>query len=168
MVDGQPVATGIALLADAWACTNPALGRGMTFGLLHAQQLRDSVRAHLEDPRDFAEAWDAATETKLTLWYRETVQENRVRLRQYEALRNGLEPKQPSARADALRAALLTAMPHDPDLFRAFLESRCCITPLSETLAHPRLVERILELARDRERPPIPGPNREQLLQLLN
>jgi 2-polyprenyl-6-methoxyphenol hydroxylase-like FAD-dependent oxidoreductase len=168
MVDGQPVATGIALLADAWACTNPALGRGMTFGLLHAQQLRDSVRAHLEDPQDFAEAWDAATETKLTPWYRETVQENRVRLREYEALRNGLEPEQPSARADALRAALLTAMPHDPDLFRAFLESRCCITPLSETLAHPRLVERILELARDRERPPIPGPNREQLLQLLN
>jgi hypothetical protein len=28
LVDGRPVATGIAPLADAWACTNPATGRG--------------------------------------------------------------------------------------------------------------------------------------------
>jgi hypothetical protein len=28
VIDGQPVATGIALLADAWACTNPSQGRG--------------------------------------------------------------------------------------------------------------------------------------------
>ena len=34
-----------------------------------------------------------------------------------------------------LRGALLTAMLHDPDLFRAFLASRSFLTPLSETFA---------------------------------
>ena len=62
----------------------------------------------------------------------------------------------------------MTAIPHDPDLFRAFLASRCCITPLSETLSRPEVVERVLEIARDRERPAMPGPTRDQLLHLLN
>ena len=60
--DGRPVATGVALLGDAWACTNPSLGRGVTMGLLHARRLRDVVRSHLGDPREFAETWDAVTE----------------------------------------------------------------------------------------------------------
>ena len=167
-VDGKPVATGIAPLADAWACTNPVLGRGMTLGLLHAQHLRDAVRAHLEDPHEFAEVWDQVTEAEVTPWFRETVAESRTRLREVDALRKGTEPAQPSGPGDELRAALLAAMPHDPDLFRAFLESRCCITPLRETLARPDLVQRILELARARERLPIPGPNRDRLLALLN
>jgi 2-polyprenyl-6-methoxyphenol hydroxylase-like FAD-dependent oxidoreductase len=169
IVDGQPVATGVAMLADAWACTNPSLGRGMTFGLRHAQLLRDIVRTHLEDPHEFADAWDSVTETELTPWYRETVAENRVRAGQLAALRNGLAPQRPSEDSrGALFAALLTAMPHDPDLFRVFLDARCCITPLYEAFARAEVVKRILEVARDREPLPIPGPDREQLLQLLN
>jgi 2-polyprenyl-6-methoxyphenol hydroxylase-like FAD-dependent oxidoreductase len=168
IVDGRPVATGVALLADAWACTNPALGRGMTLGLLHARQLRDLVRTHLGDPREFTELWHAATEAKLTPWYRETVRENRARLREFETSRNAVAPEGPGERADPLLIALLAAVPHDPDVFRAFLESRCCIAPLSVTLNREGMVEKILELARDRGRPTVPGPNREQLLQLLN
>src|ERR1700677_356740 len=37
LTDGQPLVTGVALLGDAWACTNPSLGRGVSLGLLHAQ-----------------------------------------------------------------------------------------------------------------------------------
>jgi 2-polyprenyl-6-methoxyphenol hydroxylase-like FAD-dependent oxidoreductase len=168
-VDGQPVATGVALVADAWACTNPSLGRGMSLGLRHAQRLRDVVRTHLDNPHEFAEAWDSVTEAELTPWYRETVDENRGRARQLQALRNGLEPPPPNGESHAaLSTALLTAMPHDPDLFRLFLAARCCITPLYEAFARADVVERILEVARDRKPPQIPGPNREQLLQLLN
>ncbi len=168
LVDGRPVVTGVAPVADAWACTNPALGRGMTFGLMHAQRLRDVVRSHLDCPREFAETWDAVTEAELTPWYRETVEENRDRLREIDALRNRLEPSQPRERTAALRAALIATMRHDPDVFRAFLESRSCITPQRELFARSSLVERILELARDSERPPLPGPDRDHLLQLLN
>ncbi len=36
VVDGRPVATGVAPIADSWACTNPSVGRGATIGLIHA------------------------------------------------------------------------------------------------------------------------------------
>jgi 2-polyprenyl-6-methoxyphenol hydroxylase-like FAD-dependent oxidoreductase len=165
--DGQPLLTGIALLGDACACTNPSLGRGMSLGLLHAQCLREVVSSHLRDPFEFAQAWDAATEARLTPWYRETVAEDRTRLGEIEALREGLEPPKPSDPSQALRGALLTAMLHNPDLFRSFLESRCCLTPLSETFTQDGVPERIRELAGRHERLQMPGPDREDLLRLL-
>ena len=167
-VDGHPVAVGIAAVGDAAACTNPTNGRGMSLGLMHVQRLRDVIRAHLHDPHEFAAAWDAATEAELVPWYRENVEEDRARIAEIEALRNGFEP---AARRDAsavLRGALLAAVPRDPEAFRAFLASRCCLTPLRETFANQQLVERILELANDSDRPPLAGPNRAQLLQLLD
>ena len=167
VADGRPLLTGIALLGDAWACTNPSLGRGISLGLLHAKCLREVVSSHLEDPLEFAEAWDAVTEAKLTPWYRETVEEDRERLREIEALRNGLEPAPPSERASVLRGALLTAMLHDPELFRSYLASRVVLTPLSETFAQAGVAERTLELAGEHERMVLPGPSREDLLTLL-
>ena len=59
-------------------------------------------------------------------------------------------------------------MLHDPDLVRAFLEARSCLTPLSETFAQNGVPERILELASQHERLQIPGPDREELLRLLS
>jgi 2-polyprenyl-6-methoxyphenol hydroxylase-like FAD-dependent oxidoreductase len=167
LCDGRPLLTGIALLGDAWACTNPSLGRGMALGLLHARCLREVVSSHLEDPLEFVQAWDAATEERLTPWYRETVAEDRTRLSEIEALREGLQPPQPSDPLQALRGALTAALPHDPELFRAFLESRGCYTPLSETFARDGMPERIRELASQHERLQMPGPDREGLLRLL-
>lgn len=165
---GRPLLTGIVLLGDAWACTNPSLGRGVTLGLLHAQCLRDTVKAHLDDePAEFALAWDAITEQKLMPWYRETVAEDRERLREIEALRQGVEPGPPSERSATLRVALQTAMLHDADLFRAFLESRTCLTPLGEIFARAGVAEQILALADEHEPLAIPGPSREELLALL-
>ena len=167
IADGRPLLTGIALLGDAWACTNPSLGRGISLGLLHTKCLREVVRSHLDDPLEFAEAWDATTEAKLTPWYRETLEEDRDRLHEIEALRNGLAPAPPSERSAVLRRALTTAMLHDPDLFRAFLASRGVLTPLSETFAPAGVAERTLELAGEHERMALPGPSREDLLRLL-
>jgi len=42
-VDGAPVATGFAAVGDAWACTNPSGGRGVSIGIVHAQLLRRIV-----------------------------------------------------------------------------------------------------------------------------
>ena len=51
VIDGVPVATGVIPLADAWACTNPSLGRGISMGMLHAAALRSMLReVPLDDP----------------------------------------------------------------------------------------------------------------------
>jgi len=168
VVNHHPVATGIAPVGDASACTNPTNGRGMSLGLMHVQRLRDVVRAHLHDPLVFAEAWDAVTEAELVPWYRENVAEDRARRGEIEALRNGLDPAPQPDSSAVLRRALLAALPRDPDVFRAFLASRCCLTPLRETFANRGLVARILELAGDSEPPPPAGPSRTQLLKLLD
>ncbi|MDH3683278.1 MAG: tryptophan 7-halogenase, partial [Acidimicrobiia bacterium] len=36
VVDGVPVATGLAAVGDSWACTNPSVGRGASMALMHA------------------------------------------------------------------------------------------------------------------------------------
>jgi 2-polyprenyl-6-methoxyphenol hydroxylase-like FAD-dependent oxidoreductase len=164
VADRGPAASGVALLGDSYACTNPSLGRGMALGLRHAQLLRDTLRE--EEPRRFAEAWDAATEAELTPWYRNAVQHDRERLREIDALRQGLERPRPAGRQAAVRAALMPAAMCDPDVLRAMLAERCCLgSPTA--LDEPELAERVLELARDAEPAPLVGPDRKQLLALL-
>lgn len=167
-VSGRPVATGIAAVGDACVCTNPTNGRGMSLGLMHVQRLRDAIRAHLDDPREFAEVWDAVTEAELTPWYRENLEEDRDRMREMQALRHGLEREVPGTPSAALRRSLLAAVPHDPDAFRAFLASRCCLTPLRQAFANRRFVEHVLRLACELEAPPPAAPDRAQLLRLLD
>ena len=161
--DGKPLFTGLALLGDAWACTNPSLGRGISLGLMHAKHLRDTVGSHLDDPLEFVQAWDAVTQEKLAPWYRETVEEDRARLHEIDALRNGRAPEH----AGDLRSELPTAMIYDPELFKAFIESRCCLTTLNESFARDGVAERIRALASEHESVPFPAPSREELLELL-
>jgi hypothetical protein len=96
------------------------------------------------------------------------VEENRGVLEQLETSRNGTNDTAAVASPGALRSALFTAMAHDAELFRVFLDSRCCIAPLKESLARADVAQRVLEVARSRGRVPLPGPSRDQLLALLN
>lgn len=164
---GMPVATGMASVGDAYACTNPSNGRGMSLGLMHVQRLRDVIRGHVADPLEFAEVWDAVTEAELMPWYRENVEDDRDRIAEITALRRGLEPEFESGSRAWLRAALQAALPYDAEAFRAFIAWRSCLTRLEEAFANREFVERIVEVARDCERPPLAGPNQSQLLELL-
>jgi flavin-dependent dehydrogenase len=69
VVDGQPIATGVVAVGDAWACTNPSAGRGISVGLIHAQCLRDAVRADLDDPAALARTFDELTESKAAPYF---------------------------------------------------------------------------------------------------
>ncbi|MGH2902344.1 MAG: hypothetical protein ACRDK7_01935 [Solirubrobacteraceae bacterium] len=164
--DGQPLVTGVALLADSYSCTNPSLGRGISLGLKHARALRDTLSSSEDDPVRLVRAWDEVTETELTPWYRETLEEDRARLAEMEAFRNAGEPPQPTE-ASSVRQALITVGLNDADLFRIFLDSRMCIRRLGDAFADPAAVERVFELAADKSPMPIPGPDRSELLRLL-
>jgi 2-polyprenyl-6-methoxyphenol hydroxylase-like FAD-dependent oxidoreductase len=168
VVDGKPVATGVAMIGDAWACTNPSQGRGMTLGLLHAKLLADVLGAHPDDPHEFAMAWDAATEAELTPWYRETVEEDRIRLGQIEALRHGLAATPAPGSTGWQLAALIMAMARDPDAFRAFAAMKGCLSLQRDIFADQAFVGHVLEIARECGPPPLTGPDRDQLLALLD
>jgi hypothetical protein len=86
VIDGSPVATGVAAVADSWACSNPANGRGASIGMLHALTLRDQLRAvSPDDPAAFTEAFHAATARTVEPWYRATLASDRHRLGEVEA-----------------------------------------------------------------------------------
>ncbi|MBV8219469.1 MAG: FAD-dependent monooxygenase [Solirubrobacterales bacterium] len=166
LVDGRPVATGVVTVGDAMSCTNPSGGRGMTLGLMGVQHLRHVIRSHLENPQRLAETWDAVAQAELVPWYRETVEEDRSRFAEIEALRRGIDPPPPRGLA-VLRRALLAALFRDPDAFRAAIAWRGCITRLEETFADRGFARHILETARGADPSRPPGPNRAQLLSLL-
>jgi hypothetical protein len=168
VADARPVATGIALVADSWACTNPSLARGLALGLDHAARLRDVVHEHVEEPAGFADAWDTVTEAEFTPWYRATVTVDRARLAEIEALRSDREPPAPADAAATVRARFPVAAARDPDLFRAFMEIVGCLTLPAEVFARPGFADRVLELTEQSDTPPPPGPTRAELLQLLS
>jgi 2-polyprenyl-6-methoxyphenol hydroxylase-like FAD-dependent oxidoreductase len=167
VVDGKPVATGFAAVGDAWACTNPSAGRGLSVGLMHAQCLRDVVRSSLGDPQGFALEWDRVTESEIAPWYWNQIAADRSRLAEIEAVREGRAPNvktvvplPPEFEAVA-RAALF-----DADVFRALIETIGCLALPQEVFARPGLWDRV-EAAASNEPFAIPGPSRDELLALL-
>jgi len=160
--------TGLALVGDAWACTNPSLGRGMSLGLMHSALLRDTLRDHDGDPAAFAAAWDEATERELSPWYEATVATDRARMAQLEAARTGGPYVIPADTASRLRAALPLAMGGDPDVFRAGIEIIGCLSLPGEVFGRPGLAEKVLAAAAARGDVRMPGPGREQLLELVS
>jgi 2-polyprenyl-6-methoxyphenol hydroxylase-like FAD-dependent oxidoreductase len=151
--DPVPV-PGLVSVADAWACTNPSLGRGISLGLAHAALLRRTVR----EQGDFAEA----TERELTPYYRATVASDRARLAEMDALRNGHTPPAP----DDLRGALPRGMGGDPEVFRAALGIMSCLALPEEVFARPGMAERVRTAAADANGA-ASGPTRDQVLKIL-
>ena len=68
-----------------------------------------------------------------------------------------------------MQRALLAALSQDADAFRASLKNRSCLSLNREIFKDATFMERIFELAqRAGPRPPLPGPDRDQLLALLD
>jgi 2-polyprenyl-6-methoxyphenol hydroxylase-like FAD-dependent oxidoreductase len=163
VVDGSPVATGIAAVGDAWACTNPSAGRGVTVGLLHAQALRRVVRSDLADAEGFVRAWDAATEARVAPFYWDQRSADRARMAEMDVLREGGEPPAP----DPTTAAVGAAVMYDPDVFRGMVETAMCLAMPGEVLARPGFMDKVRAVgpvAPFR----IPGPDRRRLLEILS
>ena len=160
---GVPVATGFAAVGDAWACTNPSGGRGLSIGIFHAQLLRHTVRNHLGDPAAVARAWDEGTERVVFPFVRNQLDADRVRLAEMTALREG----RPWAPPDSPMTRLASAAAWDPDAFRAFLATVLCLELPPDVLTRPDIRD-ILERIGDKTPPPFPGPGWRRLLQLLD
>ncbi len=162
VVDGSPVVTGFAAVGDAWACTDPSGGRGVSMGIIHAQLLRKTIRSHLGDPAGFAQAWDEGTERQVAPFYRDVIAADRLRLAEMAALRQD----RPWSPPDTPMSRLINAAAWDPAAFRAFLATMMCLALPQDVLARPDISD-TLERIGDKTPPPFPGPDRPRLLQLL-
>ena len=165
-VGGRPVATGIVAVGDAWACTNPSVGRGASLGLLHGITLRRHLRAHPLGGRPVAwtGAWQRATADAVEPYYRETVRGDRHRLAQIEAA-----IEQRPYRSDdphwQLAEAMSGAAGRDPDALRAFLDTFMLHRLMADVLADEELTGRILRLGASPEA--APGLTRPEVEDLL-
>ncbi len=162
VVDDRPVATGVCAVGDAWACTNPSAGRGISVGMVHAQQLRHATRTSLDDPEALVREFDALTEREVAPFVHNQIAADRARIAQMNALRKGAEPPPPNP----VTQKVFTALPYDPDVFRGMMETIMCLAFPQDVLARPGFMEKVEAHS---DKPPFvaPGPDREELLALL-
>ena len=164
VVDGAPVATGVIPLADAWACTNPSLGRGISIGLVHAAALRTLVRDEtFSDPTALAVRWSELTASTVQPLFDDTLAFDRHRLAEIEAVINGHEYSTDDP-GWLLGKALESATLHDPELLRGFIDIVSLMERGVDVLSRPGLAEKAIALA---DPTPPPGPNRSELLALI-
>jgi 2-polyprenyl-6-methoxyphenol hydroxylase-like FAD-dependent oxidoreductase len=166
VVDGTPVVTGAVAVADAWACTSPVVGRGITMGVLHAVALRDTVRDVGLEPAGLAVAFDEVTEEWFTPWYRSTLWQDRHTLAVHREGRNGPVPLPTGDELwdDFLR--LFAVQREEPSLAVRLLGSAMLLDERpEEMLRDPEVHARLARVELRTE--PDPGPSRRDLLALV-
>jgi 2-polyprenyl-6-methoxyphenol hydroxylase-like FAD-dependent oxidoreductase len=168
--DGTPSLTGMVAVGDAWACTNPQAGRGVSTGLSGAVALRDVAREHIDAPLDLALALDHELEERCAPWYRFQVVQDRDR---HTAVQAAIEGRATTGPGDVVNPVMqmvrsfMIAAQYDPEVARTFAEVFSCLTHPAVALGRPGLVEKIQQVAAGKQPKPVAGPTREELLELL-
>jgi pimeloyl-ACP methyl ester carboxylesterase/2-polyprenyl-6-methoxyphenol hydroxylase-like FAD-dependent oxidoreductase len=162
--DGDPVVSGLVAVGDAWACSNPSLGRGTSIGLLHACALRNTLReVGTDEAVGLVRRFDELTESSVAPWYRATLAFDRHRLAEIDAEVAGHPYVTPDA-SWAMSTALYAAARRDPDLLRAHSAIAAMIATPQEVLSGPGLLERVIRLGANASRYPEDAPTRTELL----
>jgi 2-polyprenyl-6-methoxyphenol hydroxylase-like FAD-dependent oxidoreductase len=164
VVDDQPVATGLVAVGDAWACTNPSLGRGASIGMLHAVALRDLLReVEPDEPEKLVRRFDEVTEATVAPLYRMTVGFDRHRLAEIDGDIAG-RPYHTDDPAWAIGKAMDAAKFRDPEVLRARMTIATLQATPPEVLATPGLLDKVIALGAGGPRYTIPSPTRAELL----
>lgn len=109
VVDGRPVAAGLALVGDSALYTNPALGQGVSLSFWMAQRLADSVDRFVVDPVGAAVEYQTWVDEVPTQWFGMQVAADVAASRQFTAGLHGagyLPPADDRARFTAAVMAL--------------------------------------------------------------
>ena len=168
VVDGRPVATGVVAAGDAWACTNPSLGRGASMAMIHARLLRDLLRqTGPEEHEKFARRFDEVTTQVLEPLYRDTLGYDRHRLAEIDADIAGTPYRTPD-RGWWMAKALSAAAQQDQDLDRAQAAIGSFLATPDEVFGTPGTVARVTALGMAAPRYPLPGPDRAELLAAID
>ena len=161
--EGRPVATGVAAVGDAWACTNPSVGRGAAIAIVHAQCLRDTLReVPATDAVAFADRWHEATMATVEPLFRDTLTYDRHRLAEIEAVMAGV-PYETDDEAWHREEAMRRGAGGDPELFRAYVGIRMMLDRSVDLWADPDIRRRAAAVAAAGPPEP-PGPDRAELV----
>jgi 2-polyprenyl-6-methoxyphenol hydroxylase-like FAD-dependent oxidoreductase len=162
VVDSVPVVTGLVTVGDAWACTNPSLGRGMSIGALHACVLRDVLaKEGTADPEALVLRFHAETTAVVSPYVDSTLSFDRHRLAEMEAEVAGV-PYEPTDPTWALTRALWAGAREDPVLARALAMTGSALATPEQLLTDPQLGQRVVSfLGRSHH---APGASRAELL----
>lgn len=168
VMDGRPCATGLVPVGDAWGFTNPSLGRGVTLGLMHAVDVADAVSEHIDDPAALAAEWDRRTTARAAPWHAATVDFDRIRAREVEAIREGWpDPFDPADPSVAGSRAFASASRYDPEVLQWYGEVANCLTLPRDVLGREGAPERVRDVAQANPPYKTPGPDRAELEALL-
>lgn len=132
VVDGRPCLGGLTGVGDAVGSTNPMLGRGASFALLHGVALRGVLREHSE-PEDVTLAHHAWLEDSFHPLWEQTCAASSASLEAMRAVGRGEQPQQDPA-------AMFRNLAHrDPVLWRAFAEVLGLLATAEEVMARPEV-----------------------------
>ncbi|HET6530292.1 MAG TPA: FAD-dependent oxidoreductase [Actinoplanes sp.] len=167
VVDGVPVATGVVAVGDAWACTNPSLGRGASFAVIHAGLLRDVLRETGTEEHDkLVRRFDEATARTVEPLYRATNWFDRHRIAEMRGDAEGV-PYRPEEPRWTASKALFAAALRDPGALRAHFTIGSFLATPDEVFAQPGMRDRVLALGASAPQYPLPGPSRAELLRTV-
>jgi 2-polyprenyl-6-methoxyphenol hydroxylase-like FAD-dependent oxidoreductase len=163
---GKPVATGVLAVGDSWSCTNPSLGRGASIGLMHAVLLRDTLHDEADaPPLALASTWCELTRTRVEPWYRTTLNYDRHRLAEVQAIIDGEEFTSDDEEWNATRRIEAHAG-EDPELMRTNLELNMVLRRADEVVDDPA-IKALLDGREEASSPPL-GPSRAELVATIS
>ena len=180
---GRPIALGIVAVGDAHTCTNPLYGRGCSLAMVQAELLADAVAEHATVDESFHLGFEAATAEAIEPWYQASVSQDRMHRAEAARQKAELEGGPPTSDDDdpeaqprlfmrsVLREGLFPALRTDPAVFRAFLRGFNLLASPEALLQDSEVMASVLKAWQSRdEREPEPplGPNRDELLALLD
>jgi hypothetical protein len=136
----------------------------MSLGLAHAVVLRDALRSCPDDPVGLMEAVDRVTEQTLTPWYRDQVDRDQQRAARLRAVIEGREPCQP---LEDTALQLMMGAGADPAVARGYLDTLSCLALPTEVLDRPGMRDRLATIAAQTPPADLPGPSRQQLVDIV-
>jgi 2-polyprenyl-6-methoxyphenol hydroxylase-like FAD-dependent oxidoreductase len=143
VLDSVPVVTGLVAVGDAWASTNPSLGRGASIGALHSCVLRDVVaKEGTADPEALVLRFAAETDATVSPYVDSTLSFDRHRLAEIEADVAGV-PYEPADQNWAMTRALWAGGRADPVLARALATIGGVQATPAQLLSDPALGRRV-------------------------
>jgi 2-polyprenyl-6-methoxyphenol hydroxylase-like FAD-dependent oxidoreductase len=140
-----PMVGGIVAIGDAALHTNPTLGRGISMGLMHAQQLAEVAHLAPDDPVGFVETFSAWTDDHLGVWYDTQVAADATTLDRLAAGILGERFEPADTPASRFAAAAFLCASHDEVVGVAVARMAHLFAPPAEAFGESLVASRINE-----------------------